>query len=381
MKKIYQLFIVFLIFTHNANSQNYVLEAAPDADLFVESSDGSDLPSVISASKFDPNLPTPQACASSNTLVTGYPAWTNYWAGWMVNINNVSTNTITINCFEARFQGTTGYRIYTKTGTFIGFETTSGAWTLVGTANNVASISTTTSSPIPITVNQTINPGTTRAFYLTRTNNLVANRHLYVSGSGTPGTTVYSSDANLQITEANYIDTYFINMGGTRRPSFQVYYSIVAPLPIELKSFNCTNKKTGIELNWITSTERNNDYFAIERSSDGKNFEEIAQMNGAGNSTSEKQYQYLDKTPLNGTSYYRLKQVDYNSESTYSDLSSCSFERGKTKINVYSYTGILMASAETEDYASTIEQMHLNSGIYLVEFTGSDPVFLKYIQK
>lgn len=173
------------------------------------------------------------SCPSSNTLSTGYPAWTNYYAGYMIKINNVSSNTVQINCFEARFQGTSGYRIYTKTGTFIGFENTPAAWTLVGTANNVVGISTTTSSPIPILMNIPINPGNSQSFYLTRTDNLVANRHLYISGTGTPGTTIYASDANLQITEANYLDCFFILQVGARRPSLQVYYNLILPLPIE----------------------------------------------------------------------------------------------------------------------------------------------------
>lgn len=378
MRRIFTLlFVLFTFF--QCLSQTNVLNT--DVDLYIPDPDGSDVPSVIASSKFDNNLPTPQGCASSNTLVTGYPAWTNYWGGWMVNINNISTNTITINCFEARFQGTSGYRIYTKTGTFVGFETTSAAWTLIGTAANVASISSTTSSPIPITVNTTINPGTTRAFYLTRTDNLIANRHLYVAGVGTPGTTVYSADANLQITEANYIDTYFINMGGTRRPSFQVYYSPVVPLPVELLSFNCTSNQRGIELNWITATEHDNDYFAIERSADGKNFEEIARISGAGNSTSETEYRYMDKNPLNGINYYRLKQVDFNGNSTNSDLSACAFKRGKTKINVYSYTGVLLASSETEDHSKTLEELGLSPGIYLIELAGDEPVFFKHVEQ
>ncbi len=122
----------------------------------------------------------------------------------MVNINNTSTNTITINCFEARFQGTSGYRIYTKPGTLVGFELNAATWSMVSAvASGVTSISTTTSYPIPISVNVNINPRTTQAFCLTRTDNTIANRHLYIAGSGTAGSTVYSSDSDLQVTEGS----------------------------------------------------------------------------------------------------------------------------------------------------------------------------------
>ena len=381
MRKIYIVLVCCLYFIlHTSTAQTQVLNTDPERapDLFVPGKE--DVVQLPQTEEAYSNANRVMGCPSSNTLVTGYPAWTHYWAGWMVNINNVSTSTINIECFEARFDGTSGYRIYTKSGTFVGFETTAGAWSLLGSAANVTSISTTTSTPIPIAINQVILPGATQAFYFTRTDNTVANRHLYIIGTGTPGTTVYSSDSYLQVTEANYIDTYFINMGGTRRPSFQIYYTIVATLPIELKSFTCSSNKLGIALDWTTSTERGNDHFAIERSADGKNFEEIAKVGGAGNSTSDKNYKYLDKNPLNGTTYYRLKQVDVSRESAYSDLTSCTFERGRTKINIFTYAGILLASVETEDYATAIEQLHLNSGIYMIEFTGTDPVYLKHIQ-
>lgn len=174
------------------------------------------------------------SCAASNTISTGYPVWTNYYAGYMFKINNISSCSITVNCFEARFDGSSGYRIYTKTGTFIGFEGTPGAWVLVGNViNGVNSISTITCSPIPIVVNVVIPPGNSQSFYLTRTDNIVANRHLYITGTGTPGTTVYSSDLNVQITEAEYLDTYFILQVGTRRPSFNMYYDLNCILPIQ----------------------------------------------------------------------------------------------------------------------------------------------------
>ena len=264
------------------------------------------------------------SCAANTIHTTGYPAWTNYYAGYMFKVNNTSTCNITINCFEARFQGTSGYRIYTKTGTFIGFETLSGSWTLVGTAANVTGISTITCSPIPIVVNVTIPPASSQSFYLTRTDNLVANRHLYVTGAGTAGTTVYASDANVQITEAEYLDTYFILQVGVRRPSFDMYYDkVCGVLPIELVSFT-GNKKTCNQnvLHWMTASETNNDRFEVERSSDAISFVKIGELKSIGNSQQTRYYDYYDTKPSASVNYYRLKQVDYNGKSEYSSIIS-----------------------------------------------------------
>ncbi|MBI3520896.1 MAG: T9SS type A sorting domain-containing protein [Bacteroidetes bacterium] len=95
------------------------------------------------------------------------------------------------------------------------------------------------------------------------------------------------------------------------------------PLPIELTSFGCSliNKNT-IGLSWTTASEANNNYFGIERSADGVNFEQIAKQNGAGNSLVTLNYNYSDPNPLKGISYYRLKQVDFNGKYTYSSICS-----------------------------------------------------------
>ncbi len=91
-------------------------------------------------------------------------------------------------------------------------------------------------------------------------------------------------------------------------------YTTSTPLPIELKSFSAQVIKNSVQLIWITSSEINNDYFSIEQSSDGKEFTEIAKIQGAGNSSTEQNYSYTDDRPLTGHSYYRLRQTDYDGQ-------------------------------------------------------------------
>ena len=95
-------------------------------------------------------------------------------------------------------------------------------------------------------------------------------------------------------------------------------------LPIELEYF--TGRYTGeaVVLDWATATETDNDYFSIERSTDGLNFKEIERIEGAGTSYFTLKYSYTDEeAPLYkqvGTLYYRLKQTDYNGSFSYSDV-------------------------------------------------------------
>lgn len=255
-------------------------------------------------------------------LSTGYPVSTNYWGGWMVRIINTNACPIVINSFEARFQGTAGYRIYTKAGTFVGFETTPAAWTLVGTVASLTGTSTTAPTAIPIVVNVTIPVGASQSFYLTRSDNLIANRHLYVTGTGVAGTTIYASNADLSITEGSYIDPYFAFLNvGSRRPSFDVCYTINCPLPIELVSFEGRNNGIYNTLNWACATETNNDFFTLERSIDGVNWILVSTIDGAGTSSVGTFYSYNDFSYTRETyNYYRLKQTDFNGDYEYSDI-------------------------------------------------------------
>lgn len=100
-------------------------------------------------------------------------------------------------------------------------------------------------------------------------------------------------------------------------------------LPIELISFNALQKERLVELNWATATEKNNDYFSIERSNDGVNFKLIQTIKGAGTTGNAMFYSSIDYSPLPGLSYYRLKQTDYDGKSTYSQIISINCQNDK----------------------------------------------------
>lgn len=93
-------------------------------------------------------------------------------------------------------------------------------------------------------------------------------------------------------------------------------------LPIELVSFTAKRINNEVKLGWQTSSEKNNDYFAIERSLDGINFNEIKRIKSEGNSSRLINYEATDEGPNTQINYYRLKQVDYNGRYTYSSIVS-----------------------------------------------------------
>lgn len=101
----------------------------------------------------------------------------------------------------------------------------------------------------------------------------------------------------------------------------------VTPLPIELLSFTAqANDQRTVDLGWVTATEINNDYFTVERSQDLIHYETVTIQDGAGNSNQILAYTDVDLQPYDGTSYYRLKQTDFDGSFSYSAPVSVNLE-------------------------------------------------------
>jgi hypothetical protein len=197
-----------------------------------------------------------------------------------------------------------------------------------------------------------------------------------------------SPDANAT-TDANY----YIAFGG----------GIAFPLPIRLTAFNvaCVNEK--VKVTWTTSSEVNNALFTVERTTDGIHFETAGTLPGAGNSSVIRNYVLTLESGGEQTTYYRLKQTDYDGQNTYSSLAilySCqssdnlSFNifpnPAQTNLNVsftlkkntavliaiYDAAGKLICSRELNGIqGSNLEEFDLDScssGLYCVRVSGDD---------
>ncbi|OGX87281.1 hypothetical protein BEN47_11495 [Hymenobacter lapidarius] len=93
-----------------------------------------------------------------------------------------------------------------------------------------------------------------------------------------------------------------------------------SPLPVSLTRFAATAQANGIGLNWATASEKNNDRFEVQRSSTGEAFLTIGTVKGQGNSSSLREYAFVDSRPFAGQSYYRLRQVDTDGTVSYSPV-------------------------------------------------------------
>ncbi len=98
--------------------------------------------------------------------------------------------------------------------------------------------------------------------------------------------------------------------------------AVANPLPVEFASFEAIQEKGSVLLQWSTTTEVDNDYFELQRSGDGISFYGIREIKGRGTSNELSFYSTIDRNPIAGTSYYRLKQVDWDGTASFSDILS-----------------------------------------------------------
>lgn len=107
---------------------------------------------------------------------------------------------------------------------------------------------------------------------------------------------------------------YAVQLDGIRVSTSWTY----APLPVELSGFSALLKDGNVLLNWTTSTETNNRAFEIERKSDKSDYYTIAVIKGSGTTSETKHYSYADSKVQTGNYTYRLKQIDFDGNFTYS---------------------------------------------------------------
>jgi cytochrome c peroxidase len=107
-------------------------------------------------------------------------------------------------------------------------------------------------------------------------------------------------------------------------------------VPIELMNFSGKLVNNKSVLSWQTASEIDNDFFTIEKSINGNNWENIGEIKGAGNSKNIQNYTFTDENTVENRQYYRLKQTDFNKRMTYSKVISVELNtHNSPKITVF----------------------------------------------
>ncbi|MBX9852229.1 MAG: T9SS type A sorting domain-containing protein [Cytophagaceae bacterium] len=165
-------------------------------------------------------------------------------------------------------------------------------------------------------------------------------RLLYSSVGADWSVSTNASDANVNITgnpikvgNFNYsITNYTVTQLPCSQMSAAINYN--CPLPVTWLEFTGVHTSSGNLLHWSTAEEVNNSHFVVLRSLDAVNFEEIATVSGAGNTSQVSVYSYLDKSAPDGLVYYQIRQVDIDGTSSNSRIISVESEKSFT-LSVY----------------------------------------------
>ncbi len=193
-----------------------------------------------------------------------------------------------------------------------------------------------------------------------------ANSEVPATGESSLKPARYNSSTNLWkntgFSYSNNASANTLTVTGVNQFSPWTIVNSSTPLPVEFISFDGKQKDNGVQLNWKTASEINNDYFTIERSIDGITYEALENIAGVGNSNIVLSYDYFDAQPLNGINYYRIKQTDYNGAFDYTNVIAVNyFANGDDKTQIIS-TVFIQGQIQISAYAT--QSQYVNIGLY-----------------
>jgi hypothetical protein len=152
---------------------------------------------------------------------------------------------------------------------------------------------------------------------------------------------------------------------------FEVYPSEPSPMPVEFIAVECSSNKNTVIIDWITGSETNNDFFTVERSENGVDFYAIGFIDGSGTSNGILQYTYSDFEPITGVSFYRIRQVDFDGQFSFSEIVSANFSDLKEEMIVYSENGIVTVNITSKN--------ETDATLTIIDMTGKSLIREHYI--
>ena len=215
-------------------------------------------------------------------------------------------------------------------------------------------------------------------------NNLNANAGT-VSGSSITYDSEVTLNGNVQVPATSavglnfFVTIYKDDPNGGR--STAIAAQIGGILPVELVDFKARKADLGIQLDWVTASEENNEGFEIQRSADGINWNELDFVRGMGSSFTSNNYSYIDENPLSGVNYYRLKQVDYDGGFSYSAVNSVQWIT-KGKYELYPNPADTQVWIKSDKNTLPAISIFDSRGSLLKKYaSGTDFIDLSYMEK
>lgn len=164
---------------------------------------------------------------------------------------------------------------------------------------------------------------------------IIENGGIIIDGSGNASERLIICDVTI-ISNQNNLKTPTVGWptGGFSGPTGFTEEGENTTLPVELLSFTAIAVDNSAILYWSTASELNNDFFTLEKSRNGKDFEVMGHVEGNGTSHTRIDYSFTDRQPYLGLSYYRLNQTDYDGTTEVFPAISLLYSNSKN-ISVY----------------------------------------------
>ena len=310
--------------------------------------------------------------------------------------NDFCSNPATLTQGVGTFSSTTA-SIYTADQTQLDFGVFCGS---IENNSWYSFIATSTTATFPITSVSGCTSGwgiQAQVFSVTTTSIGCCNAFSSVSNCYNPGNTSTGTVTATGLTAGN---TYILMIDGNSGDacSFSIAnWTATGILPIDLMNFVGHNEAEKNKIQWVTSSEKNSNYFRVEKSKDGINFEKLLDNNAAGNSQSPKYYNVFDLNPFEEITYYRLKLYHNDGSFEYSNIISINnsnltdyisatrpnptngdiefdvnmIQKGNILIEIYNHNGGLIHSNQhilNPGYQSlNLDLNKYDSGIYLLK--------------
>jgi hypothetical protein len=237
-------------------------------------------------------------------------------------------------------------------------------------------------------------------------NNLVITKNQQACGAALVqgnGEVLIAQTGNGTFADGAYVEfsvssfsTFFLNGGSV-------------PVPVNLLSFNAQRTGRVNNISWSTAQELNTLVFIVERSNNGRDYSPIGQVTAAGNSNTTRSYSFIDNAPAKGINYYRIRIVDVDNSSKFSNirnvrnegtaditmypnpvkdriqLNITSDKADRATITIVDISGKLVYSKATNLFEGpnnlNINTSNLKSGSYIIKVQLSDDLVVKKFNK
>jgi type IX secretion system substrate protein len=173
-------------------------------------------------------------------------------------------------------------------------------------------------------------------------------------------------------------------------------------LPVSWQNFSAAlQANKSVSLLWQVSAQINNKGYYIERSMDGSNWDEMGFVADAGTFKTSEQYSFMDNKPNIGKNYYRIRQVDLDGTSSYSEIKTVTLENSSNSslsvwpnpakdvvtiqnnnangvAQVYNLSGMKLSESRLHSGMNVINIGSLQFGAYIVNIRSSDGTTYSY---